>query len=205
MSSAATLVRFSEGTPQPAAEGISVTRVRVFGTWVWMTYRRDERELRRRHAHGLGAVLAWDLLDTLMDLPAQFPVPLAGLAEPARRRLCKAPAGVVCVSGRSVTRELVPPVMPLLAVVTAVDWREGLAAASRFAPYCRRMVMLQGLRDRRAEVLTLARRHGIGVATGPAHPAGVLLEPEVVSDWQPTPAWWRFAETIHGQAGSPGR
>jgi hypothetical protein len=200
MSSTSTLVRFSGATPRPAAEDISVTRVRVFDTSVWMTYRRDDAEWHRRSIHGVGGVLAWDLLDTLMDLPAGLPVPLSSLARGDRRLLRRAPHGVVAVSGGNITRRLVPAVTPLLAVVTSRTWRDGLVAASRFAAYCSRMVVVPEIPGDRAEALMLAGLYGIGVAVGQAHPARVLLEPEPLTDWQPTPAWWRFSETIYGQA-----
>ena len=137
MSPAPTLVCLSGTSPQPATEEVAVTRMTVRGTRAWIAYRPDQREWRRRQACGLGPVMAWDLLDTLMDFPAGMPVPVAawtarcGAGSPRRR-----PAW--CASGGRGDPDLVPAVTPLLAVVTTRDWREGLAAASRFAIYCRR-------------------------------------------------------------------
>jgi hypothetical protein len=41
----------------------------------------------------------------------------------------------------------VPAVTPLLAIITARDWRTGLKSASRFANYCRRLIVAPGLGD----------------------------------------------------------
>lgn len=205
MSSAATLMRLFGGRPQPATGDISITRARVLGTRAWMIYRGDDREWRRRSAEGLGAVLAWDLLDTLMDLSAGMPVPMSSLTGPAQRRLRKASPGVACISGSVITRQIVPAVTPLLAVIGTRSWRDGLVAASRFACYCPRIVAVPALGGDEAEALALAREFGIGLAVSRAASAGVLLEPEPVPDWEPTPAWWWLCEDIYRQAAAGGR
>jgi hypothetical protein len=199
MSPAPMPVCLSGPTPRPATEEVTVTRMTVRGTRVWMAYHPDQREWRRRRACGLGPVLAWDLLDTLMDFPAGMAVPVSGLDGPVRRRLAAAPPGVVRFDADMVTRTVVPPVMPLLAVVTTRDWRAGLAAASRFANYCRRLVVAPGLGEGSEEALAAARARGTGMAAGGAEQAQVLVEPAPVPGWEPTPAWWRFCEEIYGQ------
>ncbi len=205
MSSAATLMRFSGGRPQSATRDVSIVRVRVLGAWARVIYRGDDHEWRRRSAEGLGAVLAWDLLDTLMDLPVGMPVPMSSLTGPAQRRLRKAPRGVACISGSVITRQIVPAVTPLLAVISTRSWRDGLVAASRFACYCPRIVVVPALGSDEAEALALAREFGIGLAVSRAASAGVLLEPEPVRDWEPTPAWWWLCEDIYRQAAAEGR
>lgn len=201
MSTAAGLVQLSGKEPRSARDDIHVARALILGTSAWIAFRCNLPEMARRSACGLGEVLAWDLLDTLMELPAGLPVPATALSRPARRRVHAAPAGVLRVTGGQVIRDLVPPVTPLLAIITSRDWTGGLARASRFAPYCRRLVTGPEL-PVDSDVLHNAARLGIGVAVrGGERPAEVLLEPEPVHDWQPTTAWWRFCETIYGQAG----
>jgi hypothetical protein len=200
MSAAAGLVCLSGSEPRPASDGVQVARARVLGTSAWIAFRVDRPEMERRSACGLGGVLAWDLLDTLMELPAGLPVPAAALSVSARHRVRAAPAGVARVAGGQVIRDLVPPVTPLLAVVAARDWAGGLARASRFAPYCRRLATGPVLPPG-GDVLRTAARLGIGVAVrSGARAAEVVLEPEPVHDWQPTTAWWRFCEAVYGQA-----
>ncbi|RVX39160.1 hypothetical protein EDD27_1507 [Nonomuraea polychroma] len=200
MISASTLVRFSGSTPRPAAADVAVTRLRLFDTSVWMAYRRDDVEWARRAQVGLGAVLAWDLLDLLMALPEGFPVPLRSLPRSHKRRLYRAPGGVATITADTVTRHIVPPVTPLLAVVTATDLHDGLVRASRFAAYCSRMTLVPSVPGNRHEELAMADLYGIGVAVVDQRPARVLVEPESLTDWQPTTAWWRFTETIYRQA-----
>jgi hypothetical protein len=200
MSPAAMPVCFSGTTPQPATREVTVTRMTVRSTPVWMAYRPDRREWGRREACGLGPVVAWDLLDTLMDFPAGMAVPAASLDGAVRRRLTAAPPGVVRFGPEGVTRTIVPAVIPLLAIITARDWRTGLKSASRFANYCRRLIVAPDLGESSAGALAAARLRGTGVAIGRADQAQVLLEPRPVPDWEPTPAWWRFCEEIYGQA-----
>jgi hypothetical protein len=202
MSAAPMPVCLSGAAPGPAADDVAVARMTVRGTRVWMAYRPDQHEWRRRQACGLGPVLAWDLLDTLMDFPAGLAVPVAGLGGPVRRRLAGAPAGVVRFGAGRVTRTVVPALMPLLAVLTARDWRAGLAAASRFANYCPRLVVVPGMEGASEEAVAAARGRGAGLAAGHPGRESVLLEPAPVPDWEPTPAWWRFCEEIYGQVTS---
>lgn len=200
MSAASSLVELSGPAPLPAREDIQVTRARVLETSAWIAYRPDRHEASRRRSLSIGAVLDWDLLDTLMDLPAGLPVPLSALTPPERRRVASAKAGVAQVAGGQVTRDLVPALTPLLAVVVAADWDAGLVQASRFASYCRRMVLGPALPTGH-RILETAARLGIGVAVADgSQPGEVLLEPEPVEDWQPTTAWWRFCEITWEQA-----
>jgi hypothetical protein len=106
---------------------------------------------------------------------------------------------VARITGGEVIRQLVPAVTPLLAIVTAGEWVEGLTRAARFAPYCRRLVIGPG-RAGGVQVLGTAAGLGIGVAVRSERGrAELLAEPEPVPDWQPTTAWWRFCEVIYGQ------
>jgi hypothetical protein len=202
MSTAAGLVQLSGNEPRSACDGIQVARALALGTSVWIAFRSNLPEMARRSACGLGQVPGWDLLDTLMELPAGLPVPATALSRPALRLVRAAPAGVLRIAGDQVIRDLVPPVTPLLAIITSRDWSGGLARASRFAPYCRRLVIGPEI-SADSDVLRTAARLGIGVAVrGAESAAEVLLEPEPVNDWQPTTAWWRFCETVYGQAGA---
>lgn len=90
MSGVASLVRLGFPSPVPARDDVQVTRAQVLGTSAWVAYTPDRREARRRRALSLGAVVDWDLLDTLMELPEGMPVPLSALSSPARRRVARA-------------------------------------------------------------------------------------------------------------------
>ena len=198
--SSASLVRLSGTRPQPASSDIQITRAMVLGSRTWIAFRYDAPEVSRRAEFGLGPVLAWDLLDTLMDLPAGLPVPTTALTPSAQRRVDRAPEGVARISPNRVIRDLVPALTPLLAIVVTRDWDTGLVRASRFGSYCRRMVV--GPRDSvSGETANTAARLGIGLAVrGERGATEVTQEAPPVDDWQPTTAWWRFCEVIFDHA-----
>lgn len=185
------------GTGFPLVSGDAAwTRVRVFGTRVWLAGRLDSEERQRRQRCGLGAIRELDLLDVLMDIPAGLPIPIGALRPVARRALERAPAGALDFDGDTVVRRAVPVVRPLLAVVTADQWQDGLVRASRFASYCPRMVLLPDIPDDPNVATDLAARYGIGLAVRGTPAPEVLVEPLALTDWQPTPAWWWFSETV---------
>jgi hypothetical protein len=138
-----------------------------------------------------------ELLDVLMGLPSGESVPLSVVGPSNLRVLERAPDGVVDFTRRSVTRLVVPAVTPLLAVVYASHWHDGLVRASEFAAYCPRMFVARDLPENADEVLAEASWYGVGVAVGPRSAPMVVLEPEPLSDWRPTVAWWRFCERVY--------
>ncbi|WP_143230814.1 hypothetical protein [Actinosynnema sp. ALI-1.44] len=181
------------------------TSVRVFGTRATIVHSTHQAEHERRQAAGLRQVDNLELLDVLMDLPANAPVPVSSISGPDLRVLRKAPGGVVRFSATAVTRVLTPVLTPVLAVVYASQWRDGLADASEFASYLPRMFVIDELPANADEAIAEASWYGIGVAVGPPASPAIVLEPEPLPDWQPTVAWWRFCERVyrhHVQGGS---
>jgi|SRR5215470_3825588 len=197
----AELVRFCGTTPTPyvATENVGVGWVHMFGTGAWIAYRRDDVEWCRRGDSS--PILALDVLDTLMTLPAGLEVPVAAVARADRRLLRGLPPGSLDWSATTVTRLVVPALTPLLAVVRSTGWLDGLRAASRFAAYCRRLVIVPAVPAERGTALAQAAVYGIGVAV--ADEAGdpqIVVEPEPLPpDWQPTPAFWWFTEEVYRQ------
>lgn len=171
----------------------------MFGTRAWMAYRRDEAEWRRRGSSA--PLLRLDQLDALMNLPAALPVPRTGISARDQRLLRRLPAGSVDWSDATVTRRAVPPLTPMLAMVRSRQWMEGLTAASRFAAYCRRLVMISELPEDLDVALAQASFYGIGVALASGANPRILVEPEPLADWHPTPAWWWFSEEVYRQVG----
>lgn len=70
-----------------------------------------------------------------------------------------------------------------------------MVRASTFGAYCRRILPVRGEVD--AAALMEADSYGIGVAAGTPSLQAVLLEPEPFIEWQPTPAWSKFSETVY--------
>jgi hypothetical protein len=197
MSVAATLERFAATMPRAAADEINVARVRLFGARGWVAYRPDHDQQRLRQTHPIGPVFGLDLLDTLMGLPLGLPVPLHTVSRADQRRLRRLPHGAVTWSGSTVTRQLAPPVVPLLAMVYGTDWSNGLRAASRFAMYCRRLLVIPELPPNNEVALAEASFYGIGIGLRRNGTVTVVLEPEPFPDWQPTAAWWWFTEEVY--------
>ena len=196
MSVAATLEQFAATMPRAAEHEIGVARVRLFGTRAWVAYRPDHHQQQLRRTHSIGPVPALDLLDTLLCLPLEQPVAVASVAPAAQRRLRRLPAGMVTWSSASVTRRFAPPVTPLLAMVQGQEWAKGLRAASKFAMYCERLMVVPELPVDEQVALAEASFYGIGVALRRGESLTVVLEPEKFTDWQPTAAWWRFTEEV---------
>ncbi|GIF12637.1 hypothetical protein [Actinoplanes teichomyceticus] len=202
MSVAATLERFAATMPQAAArDEIGVARVRWLGTRGWVAYSPDRAQQQFRKANRIPPILALDLLDTLMYLPFGHEVAVQSMAVAAQRRLRRLPAGAVTWSSTTVTRRIAPPVTPLLAMVQATDWATGLRAASRFAMYCRRLMVIPELPADERAALAEASFYGIGVAVRRGESLTTVLEPEEFTEWQPTAAWWRFTEEVARGAG----
>lgn len=203
MSVAATLERFAATMPRAAEQEIGVARVRLFGTRAWVAYRPDEHQQHLRRAHPIGPAPALDLLDTLLCLPLDQPVPVATVSPAAQRRLRRLPEGMVTWSAVTVIRRFAPPVMPLLAMVQGQDWAKGLRAASKFAMYCERLMVVPELPADGQVALAEASFYGIGVAVRRGDSLTVVLEPEEFTDWQPTAAWWWFTEEV-ARSAEPG-
>lgn len=196
---ASSSVRFAGYRPLPVGDGLEVACVRLFETSAWMLYRRDIAEHQRRQRRSLGALDDMGLLDMLMDLPSGLPVDVQSLHEAERRRIRGLPQGVVECSQASVVRLAVPPVSPVLVMVTSTDWDRGLERASRFASYCPRMLVTRRLPPTADVALSEASWYGIGVVAGEPGALETYVEAEPLEDWQPTPAWWQFCERVYGQ------
>ncbi|TCO45871.1 hypothetical protein [Actinocrispum wychmicini] len=180
-------------------EDLAAAKMRLFDTAVVMVHRLDAVEHRRRGELGLGQLTSLELIDVLMDLPADVPVPQRSLDVTSLHQLRRCQPGVVEFTGAQVVRRVVPAVMPIMAVVYAKKWDDGLIRASRFASYCQRTVVVPDLPENADEALAEASWYGIGVAVGPKAAPVTVLQPEVFAEWRPTPAWWRFAEVAYGQ------
>ena len=90
-----------------------------------------------------------------------------------------------------------PAVTPLLAIVTTRDWASGLARASRFAPYCRRLAV--GELELTGEALTLPGDHGLTIITYTVEPHSASEQAlNFLASWsaQASPANPRESETI---------
>jgi hypothetical protein len=188
--------------------GLGTTDCRSFPVWVQeiravVLVRLDVNECDRRVAVGLSAITSPDILRLLLRLPAGEPVPCAALAMAERSALRAVPQGAVSFHASCVVRHVVPPLEVDLALVPAGSWRSGLERAGRFAPFCRRAMVLRAPPRDLDDLHMEAGFYGIGVivAGSDAGPE-VLVEPAHFRRNRITVAGWRFLEELYRQVSS---
>lgn len=178
------------------------SRVVLQGVSAVLSHRLEAEAQRRRRA-GLGAITSPDVLQFLLGLPVDTPVPLAALSRPERSVLRSVPRGALLVEDRCVIRLAEPPLAVGMAMVPARTWRRGLERAGRFAPFCSRaMVLRKPPRD--LEVLRMeADFYGIGVviAADGAEPPELVVPPAPFRRNRFTAAGWLFLEETYRQVG----
>lgn len=160
-------------------------------------HRTDAAEHLRRQDAAAARLDRMEALETLLALPVGVPVPLASLDTGQRRAVRTLPSGAVDRDRETVTRRAVRPVRVDLAVVPAAGWRQGLRDAGRFAPFCRRAMLLTRRPARLDEHLAEADFYGIGVFLAAEHGAEMLLQPQEHRPLRHTAAAWCFTEELY--------
>jgi hypothetical protein len=169
----------------------------MMGAEALICYRLDEGEHGRRRQAGAGAIASTDVLELLLSLPISESVPVASLTCRERAALSRASCGVLSVWDGQVTRHAVAPVTVELALVAARNWRAGLEAAGRFAPFCARAMVLRHQPADLAEVQLEAGFYGVGVIVVGERSTESLVEPEPFQRFRFTAAGWRFLEEVY--------
>ncbi|MFG3250586.1 hypothetical protein [Streptomyces sp. NPDC048187] len=169
----------------------------VLGTEALCFYRLNEDEHGRREEASAARLSKLPDLECLLTLPAGIPMSLQSLDSSARRAVRALPAGAVERDRKTVTRRAVRPLHVDLAVVRASGGRQGLERAGRFAPFCRRAMLLDRRPARLNEVLTEANFYGIGVFVTSGADIELLLEPEEYRPPRHTAAAWGFVEDLY--------
>lgn len=169
----------------------------ALGTEALFFYRMDTAEHERRASVGAARLDRMHPLETLMSLPVGLPVPLSALAQRERRAVRTLPAGAADRDRVTVTRRAVRPLHVDLAVVRASGWKRGLEEAGRFAPYCRRAMLLTRRPARMSEALVEADFYGIGVFLVADDEVEMVLEPRDYRPLRHTAAAWSFVEELY--------
>jgi hypothetical protein len=154
-------------------------------------------EIERRAAIGLGGILNKALLEALLNLPVDLPVPIQALDTRTIRTLTAAPAGCIDFSNDVVVRRAVSPIRVLRAGVCAARWSDGLSQAGQFASYCSRYAVLTSDTADLDHAVMEARYYGIGLATMIDGPESLkwLVHPALFRPTRETVASWHFAES----------
>jgi hypothetical protein len=158
--------------------------------------RIDIVEHDRRAAVGLGA-LNRSVINAMFSLPLGHLVRWDDLAPNLGKLLNAAPTGIVECSSYGVRRLCQPPVTVDLAVVTGRPWTAGLSAASSFAGYCRRVLLLDQRRRIPRDKLWEADYYGIGVWTDDGDGIEELVTPAPWRQLYSNPAGWWFRERAY--------
>jgi len=188
------VLRSASGKASPAAWRVAASSRRTKAV-LEMDPIRDEIE--RRAAIGLGGILRESLLEALLTLPVDLPVPVGALDASTVRTLMAAPAGCVDFTDEIVVRRAVSPIRVLSAGVCAATWSDGLSQAGQFASYCSRYAVLTSDSDDLDRAVMEARYYGIGLATMTDGSASLtwLIPPAPFRATRETVASWHFAES----------
>jgi hypothetical protein len=178
--------------------------VKMFGAAAGVAYLPNPAEVARRDVVGLSSITQRDVLDALMGLPAGLPVSVDELSERELRLLRRAPDGAVDRDAGRIVRRAVPPMSPRFAVVAARTWREGLAKAGRFAPFCARAMLLSAVPTDLDDARVQASFYGIGICLFTSEGLQMLVNPELHVRHRHSSAHWWFAEELHRQVTPPG-
>ncbi|WP_410570472.1 hypothetical protein [Amycolatopsis sp. cmx-4-61] len=163
---------------------------------------RRRRAHVRREAAGRAPITQLWQADTLLNLPANLPVPLESLTERERRALHRLPPGAVEHDGMNLIRRARPTLTVTFALVSVQHWRTGLAAAGEYAPYCRRAMLLAAA-PAEEEALLDASLYDIGVGLADWTGVRELMAPGPHKRLLVNAAHWTFTEQVLRPA--PGR
>ncbi|MGW2280219.1 hypothetical protein [Streptomyces sp. NPDC001770] len=169
----------------------------ALGTEALFFYRLDAAEDSRRREASAARLDKLPPLETLLTLPVGLPVPLASLDQREHRAVRALPKGSADRNRSTVMRRAVRPMQVDLAVVRASGWRQGLEGAGRFAPFCRRAMLLDRRPTRPQESLAEADFYGIGVFAPAGDRVEMILEPRAYRPQRYTAAAWAFVEELY--------
>ncbi len=169
----------------------------VLGQRATMFYRFDPVEHRRRQSVSAQPLTAMESLEALLELPVGLPIPMESLCPDDRASVRRLPSTAVDREGGSVTRKAVRPLKVELALVRDTRPRQALEAATKFAPFCSRAVLLQRPAPRMDDYLNEASFYGVGVLLQTPSGIEVPLEPAEYRPKRHTAAAWRFVEKLY--------
>lgn len=177
-----------------AGQGQSVA-VRLRGLEVLVEVDLDTRELELRKREGLSvAGLDHAQLAALLTVPRLEHALLAALP-PATQMLVRKRGDLVEQShDGQVTRRVGPPLWVEMVTLPVNEWRNGLRAIGRFAPYSARRLQLPHVPADVDDLCVEATYWGVGVRIECSRETEDLVTPEPFVPGRYTGASWAFAE-----------
>lgn len=178
-------------------------KIKCAGGWVYADVALHLDEVRRRRSFGYVEIPEdQETLDILLRVPLDGAVSEAVLSRRERDKLRRLGPGLVhfevdSCGKRTVHRMVAPPASVQHVVVKGRNWTTALTQATRFAPYCRRSIILPSIPVDEEMLMLEARFYGVGVGigTGSWEDSNWLLEPAPFTPERFTGASWKFAES----------
>jgi hypothetical protein len=185
-----------------AGAGCQMEQVQLRGVDVHCVVDVDQSEHLRRREAQVGSIRDRDLLDALVGLTPGVRVPRREIRQEFLRVLHRDVAAAVELDRAGVVRLARVPLIVDLAVVVDAQWRRGLNRASRFGPYCRRVLAMSRLPADPTEFLLAAAYFGVGVWAADVQTAdgdALVVPPAPFVPERFTAAAWAFAEDAYRQ------
>ena len=179
----------------PAGCEMAPLRLRAADCLVF--HRLDRTEHERRVTADAGWLDDFRPLEVLMNLPVGERVKRSSLGDALRPEIRRLPKGCAGVDRQSVTRLAVRPLRVDLIVARAKTFRVGLHAASQFASFSRRAMLLEKMPRKLDEKLFEADFWGVGVLVADGGSVRMLVQPGEWRAMRHTTAAWRFAEQVY--------
>ncbi len=161
----------------------------------------DLAEHERRSEHEAGALERLAEIEVLDQLPLSIPISRDSLSRYQRKILEALRPGMITELEDEFVRLARRPLRPSIAVITARTWSTGGWAASQFAPFCGRVVVLPTTAERRDDfeiAVGEALLFGIGLYVWDQGEAREIVHPAPFAQLRWTAMGWFFAERLYG-------
>lgn len=175
---------------------VGLMAARMLGVGGWWSVWHDLGELRRREWRALPSLERMDVLDVVLEMPLRRVVAEDTLSPRQRRTLETLDPAVVARCEGGFVRNVRPCLEVENVVVPARTFRAGLEAASAFANYCARSMVLPSTAWVSDLELAEASFFGVGVMRAVRGGGTELLAPEPFIDQPHTAASWAFSEVL---------
>lgn len=176
-----------------AGTDAAAVRLRDLDVIIHVEFDRSELEMREKCGLSL-AGLAHDQLAALLTIPRWEHVPLSALPAAGRRMTLRRPDLVEQTDDGLVARRVGPPLWVEMVTLPVRQWRAGLRAVGRFAPYSARRLRLSQEPSDVDDLSVQATYWGVGVQVARFDGPTDLVVPEPFRPQRYTGASWAFAE-----------
>ena len=195
---------FADALKALGFKGQLVTGVRLDAATVDLTVRWNVWEMERRRRGGLPALTNLETLELLESLPYGYPVPPDGFQHFERVEMDALGGQVVETTPAGYVRRWQPILDVTGIFLRSQEWRASLYAVSVFAGDAPRAVIVERRPRNWRELVTAARKVGVGIACMTNGGAAVLVPPERHLA-RADALYWQLCEQVYEQITSAAR